>query len=153
MLPLLGAIERVMYALLEKAQIDENSKKTPALPTWISPVQVRVVPLSDKFVKHAEKTAAEIESNQIRVDIDDRNEGVGKKIRAAELEWVPYIVVIGDKEVKSKKISLRERRTGKEGPATISGLVKKIKSECEGKPFKKLALPKKMSTRPTFGTV
>jgi threonyl-tRNA synthetase len=148
-----GAIERVMYALLEKADMDEKDKKVPSLPVWLSPVQVRVIPLSDKFLEHAEKIMREIEGNDIRVDLDDRKEGVGKKVRSAELEWVPYIVVLGEREVESGKISLRERKSGVEEESTVKHLVDKIKKECGGKPFRKLSLPKKMSTRPTFGTV
>jgi threonyl-tRNA synthetase len=146
-----GAIERVMYALLEKAYLDDKEKrKVPGLPLWLSPTQVRLIPLSDKFTKDAEKIAGEIEEKNIRVDIDDRSDTVQKKIRDSELEWVPYILVIGSKEVESKKLSVRIRETGKIEQMKLKELVKKIEDETKEKPFKKLSLPKLLSKRPIF---
>jgi threonyl-tRNA synthetase len=145
-----GAIERCMYALLEKAYAEQHNKKVPKLPLWLSPTQVRIIPLSEKFVKESEKIAEEIERNQIRVDIDDRRETVDKKIRNAELEWVPYILVIGPKEVKSKKMSVRMRETGKVGEMKLENLMKEIKNKIKDKPFKKLTVPKLISKRPIF---
>jgi len=147
-----GAVERVMYALLENAYIKSDGKGASSLPVWLSPTQVRVIPLSDKFVRHAGKMADQIEEAGIRVDVDDRKEGVGKKVRYAELEWIPYIIVVGDKEVKSKKVALRDRKTGKSRSVSVSALVKAIKKETEGKPFKKLNLPSRLSRRPSFGS-
>ncbi|MGC8812330.1 MAG: threonine--tRNA ligase, partial [Candidatus Aenigmatarchaeota archaeon] len=86
-----GAIERCIYALLEKAYSDQQSGKIPKLPLWLSPTQVRLVPVSNKFLKEAEKIANALEKNCIRVDVDDREETVSKKIREAEVEWVPII--------------------------------------------------------------
>jgi threonyl-tRNA synthetase len=111
---------------------------------------VRIIPLSEKFNKYAEKIAEEIEGHRIRVDIDDRRETVEKKIRDAELEWIPYSLVIGEKEIKSKKLSVRERESGKVKSSTLDALVKKIKKQIEEKPFKESSLPKKLSQRPSF---
>jgi threonyl-tRNA synthetase len=145
-----GAIERVLYALLEKAYLDEKeNKKVPKLPLWLSPTQVRLIPLSDKFTKDAEKIAGGIEEN-IRVDIDDRSDTVQKKIRDAELEWVPYILVIGSKEIESKKVSVRERGIKEIEQMKLKELTKRIEDEIKGKPFKKLSLPKLLSKRPIF---
>lgn len=143
-----GAIERVMYALLEKSYLEKNN----SLPLWLSPIQVRLIPVSDKFVKNTEKIADEIEKNNIRVDVDDRKDTVSKKIKTAELEWIPFIIVIGEKEIKSKKLALRNRKTGKATKVATSVLIKKIQKETEGKPYKKLTLPRKLSHRPSFGT-
>jgi threonyl-tRNA synthetase len=145
-----GAIERVIYALLEKAYLDQQKKKVPHLPLWLSPTQIRIIPLSDKFIKASEKIAEEIEKNQIRVDIDDRRETVDKKIRDAELEWVPYSLVIGPKEIKSKKLAVRIREIGKIKQMKLEQLVKEIKDEIKGKPFKQLPLPRLLSQRPIF---
>ncbi len=145
-----GAIERVMYALLEKAYRDQQNKKVPMLPLWLSPTQVRLIPISDKFEKDLEKISDELEKNQIRVDIDDRNDTLQKKIRDAELEWVPYIVVIGEKEIKSKKLAVRIRKSGKTEQINMKKLVDEIKKETENMPFKKLSLPKLISKRPIF---
>jgi threonyl-tRNA synthetase len=145
-----GAIERCIYALLEKAYADQQNKKVPSLPLWLSPTQVRVIPLSDKYLRISEKIAKEIEKNKIRVDIDDRRETVEKKIRDAELEWVPFIVVVGKKEVKSKKISVRIRESGKIKEMKVEKLVELVKSLTKDKPFKPLSLPKLLSNRPIF---
>jgi threonyl-tRNA synthetase len=145
-----GAIERCIYALLEKAYADQQNKKVPSLPLWLSPTQVRVIPLSDKYLRISEKIAKEIEKNKIRVDIDDRRETVEKKIRDAELEWVPFIVVVGKKEVKSKKISVRIRESGKIKEMKVKKLVELVKSLTKDKPFKPLSLPKLLSNRPIF---
>jgi threonyl-tRNA synthetase len=136
-----------MYALLEKAYLEKEN----SFPTWLSPVQARLIPVSDKFVKQVEKIADQIGDEGIRVDIDDRRDSVPKKIRSAELEWIPYIIVIGEKEIKSKKIALRDRKTGKTTSVSASALIKKIKKETGGKPYKKLPLPRKLSNRPSFG--
>lgn len=146
-----GAIERVMYALLEKAYMDGENGKTSTLPLWLAPIQMRLIPISDKFNKKVLEMADEIQGNDIRVDVDDRNEGMSKKIRNAELEWVPYIVVIGEKEIKSKKVAVRDRKTGKTTNVSLSALVKKMKRETDGKPFKGLNLPRNLSSRPGFG--
>jgi len=145
-----GAIERLIYALLEKAYEQQKNKKVASFPLWLSPTQVRIIPLSEKFNKYAEKIAEEIEGHRIRVDIDDRRETVEKKIRDAELEWIPYSLVIGEKEIKSKKLSVRERESGKVKSSTLDALVKKIKKQIEEKPFKESSLPKKLSQRPSF---
>lgn len=145
-----GAIERCIYALLEKAYEYQKNKKVPSFPLWLSPTQVRIIPLSDKFTKHAEKLLDEIERNQIRVDIDDRDETMQKKIRDAELEWIPYSIVIGPKEVKSKKLAVRIREIGKVKQMKLNQLVKEIKKEVKDKPFKQLPLPKLLSKRPIF---
>ncbi len=145
-----GAIERDIYALLEKAYREQQDKKVPQLPLWLSPTQVRLIPLSEKFLDETKKISENIEKENIRVDIDDRNDTVQKKIRDAELEWVNYILIIGPKEVKSKKLSVRERKTGKIKEMGLGQLVKKIEEEIKDKPFKQLSLPKLLSERPVF---
>jgi threonyl-tRNA synthetase len=145
-----GAIERCMYALLEKAYADEQKKKIPSLPLWLSPTQVRIIPLSDKYVKASEKIAEEIEKNQIRVDVDNKRETVERKIRDAELEWVPAICVVGSKEIEKKILTVRLREEGKIKEMKLEKLINLIKNEVEGKPFKPLPLPKLLSKRPVF---
>jgi len=110
-----GAIERDIYAMLEKAYMDQNKGKPPTLPIWLSPTQVRVIPVSERFYEDAEKVAERIKIYKIRVDLDDRPLTMQKKVREAEMEWIPYIVVIGEKEVKSDTLTVRERSIGKIG--------------------------------------
>lgn len=145
-----GAIERVIYALLERAYMDQQKGKAPMLPLWLAPVQVRVVPLSDKFQKDAEKIAQEIEKSGIRVDVDDRVLTMQKKVREAETEWINYVIVVGQKEIDSGILPVRDRKMGKIRPMKLETLVKEIKEETQGKPFKPLPLPKLLSNRPQF---
>lgn len=145
-----GAIERVMYALLEKAYMDEKRKKVPRLPTWLSPVQVRVIPLSEKYQKFSEEIVNKIEKENIRVDIDDRSLTVQNKVRYGELEWVPYSIVVGEREIQSKTFPIRIRETGEVKKMKIEKFIKMVKKEMVGKPLKNLTLPKFLTKRPKF---
>jgi threonyl-tRNA synthetase len=147
-----GAIERVIYALLEKADMEAKSgkRKNPTLPLWLSPTQARFIPVSDKFLKQAEKIADSVASECIRVDVDDRSKTVQKKVHDSETEWVPFAVVIGKKELKSKKLAVRFRETGKVEKMTAGSFVKMIKKQTNGMPFKQLPLPKQLTKRPIF---
>ena len=107
-----GAIERVIYALLEKAAKDAKEGRKSHLPLWLSPTQVRLIPIKPEFLKFCEDLADKITESKIRVDIDDRNESIGKRIREAETEWIRYILVIGEKEVSAKDLNVRDRETG-----------------------------------------
>jgi threonyl-tRNA synthetase len=89
-----GAIERCVYAMLEKAYRDQQKGTVPILPLWLSPIQVRVIPVSDRFIENAEKIADEIERHRIRVDLDDRPLTIQKKVREAETEWINYVLVL-----------------------------------------------------------
>ena len=148
-----GAIERVMYALLEKAYMDTEKGKLPMLPVWLSPTQVRIIPVADRHLDKAIEIAEKLRKNKIRVDIDDREETTAKKVRDASTSWIPYIVVIGDKEIESGKITvtIREESTiekQKRVEMTVDELVEIIKSKTDGKPFKPLSLPILLSKRP-----
>ena len=145
-----GAIERVMYALLEKADMEAKMGKNPMLPLWLCPTQVRFIPVSDKFLKQTEKLAQDVSDECIRVDVDDRSESVQKKIRDSEMEWVPYAVVIGEKELSEGKLAVRSRETGKVEKMTHEALVKIIKKQTDEMPYKALPLPCLLTKRPIF---
>ncbi len=150
-----GAIERVMYALLEKAKFMLDDGKLPMLPVWLSPTQVRVIPVSERHLDYAIEVAQKLEKENIRVDVDDRDETLGKKIRDASTEWIPYIVVVGDKEVESGILSVTVRSEStmdeqKRVDMRVEDLIERIKKECEGKPYMPLCLPKMLSMRPSF---
>ena len=146
-----GAIERCVYALLEKAYKEQQAGKPPMLPLWLSPTQVRLIPMSDKFLGKVEEIANEIETRCIRVDIDDRSFTLQKRVREAEQEWVPYIVVVGQREIESGALAIRDREIpGKIQNMTLNDLVKKIRGKIEGKTFKPLPLPRNLSKRPQF---
>ena len=143
-----GAIERVIYALLEKAAKDQTEGRKPMLPLWLSPTQVRVIPVKPEFLEYCYTLADKISGNDVRVDVDDRNESVGKSIRDAETEWIRYIIVVGEKEVNANTLSIRDRKTGSVRNLTIDELVKEIKEETKDKPFVRLNANRSLSTRP-----
>jgi threonyl-tRNA synthetase len=146
-----GAIERCIYALLEKAYKEHQSGKLPMLPLWLSPTQVRLIPMSDKYLEKVEEIAKEIETHCIRVDIDDRAFTLQKRVREAETEWVPYVIVVGQREIESGVLPIRDREAhGKIQTMKLDKLITKIKSKLEGKPFKPLPLPRSLSKRPQF---
>jgi len=143
-----GAIERIIYALLEKAAKDSKEGRKPQFPLWLSPTQVRIIPLNEEFYDFCENLTDKISSNNIRVDIDDRNESIGKRIREAEKEWIRYILVIGEKEVNSENLSIRDRTTGNVVELPFNDFLNEIQKQTIGKPFTSLNLPKHLSKRP-----
>lgn len=146
-----GAIERDIYALLEKAYREQMKGKPPMLPLWLSPTQVRLIPISDKFLDQVEVLAKQVESHCIRVDIDDSASTLQKKIREAEQEWVPYIIVVGEKEINSGLLSVRIREVkGSQQQMTVDNLISKVTEKIAGKPYKHLPLPMYISKRPQF---
>jgi threonyl-tRNA synthetase len=145
-----GAIERDIYALLEKAYREQMKGKAPMLPLWLSPTQVRLIPISDKYMGKVEEIAKKIEVSCIRVDIDDTSATLQKKIREAEQEWVPYVVVIGEKEIESGMLAVRDRESRGQQNLTADELLTKIHDKIDGKPFKALPLPRSLSKRPQF---
>jgi threonyl-tRNA synthetase len=146
-----GAIERCIYALLEKAYKEQQNGKLPMFPLWLSPTQVRLIPMSDKYLKRVEEIAKEIEAHCIRVDIDDRGFTLQKRVREAETEWVPYVIVVGQREIESGVLPIRDREAhGKITNMQIDKFIIKIEGKLEGKPFKPLPLPVNLSKRPQF---
>ena len=143
-----GAIERVIYALLEKAAKDSKEGKKPQFPLWLAPTQVRVIPLKEEFYDFCSDLVDKISLNNIRADIDDRNESIGKRIREAEKEWIRYILVIGEKEANSETLSIRDRQTGNVRELSFDDFLNEINEQTKGKPFTGLNLPKRLSERP-----
>jgi len=138
----IGSIERWIYVLLEEALKHEK----PFLPFWLSPTQVRLIPVGEEFVPDCEKVAAQLDA---RVDIDDMGDKVGKKIRNAEMEWVNMIIVIGEKERSSGNYPVR-LRTGEQRSMTLDQLKVEIEELSKGYPRAGLPLPKYLSKRPVF---
>lgn len=143
-----GAVERVIFALLEKTDKDSNTGKVPALPLWLSHTQVRVISVASKHLEFSEKILDELGKNNIRADIDDRELSVAKKIREAESEWIHFILVIGDKEVDGNELIVRERVAKSLYGIALDNLIKKIKLETGDKPYLPLNLPIFLSKRP-----
>jgi len=143
-----GAIERVIYGLLEKAAADAKAGRPPMLPVWLSPTQIRIVPVSADQLDDARSILSRLDG--VRADLDDTSDTLAKKIRTAEKDWVPYVAVVGRKEVESGKINVRVRGTTKQGEMTVDALRSRIASETKDRPFRPLAEPKFLSMRPIF---
>jgi threonyl-tRNA synthetase len=144
-----GSIERVICSLLEKTAI-EIDKKPPMFPIWLSPTQVRLIPISERHIPFALKIAQDLKNSLIRTDVDERHETVGKKIRDAGKEWVPYVAVIGDKEIESGQITVNIRENKEKVQISKEELIDKIKEQTDVKPFRQLPLPLKLSRRINF---
>ncbi|MFH1586101.1 MAG: threonine--tRNA ligase [archaeon] len=141
-----GAVERVMYALLEKAEMSGSH----SLPYWLSPTQLRILPISDRFNKDAEDLALCFNIKGIRTDVDDRSVTSSKKIVDSEKEWVPYTILLGKDEVAKQIFNLRERGTKELIKMSKEGVTGKLRELQQGMPWKSLPLPMLMTKRPVF---
>jgi threonyl-tRNA synthetase len=145
-----GAIERVIYALLEFASIRQAEGGVPSLPLWLSPSQVRFLSMSNKHIQRCVELAEKLKEHDIRADVDDTDSTIDKKIRAAEQEWVPYICVIGDREASSSTITVRVRQEKKQEKMELEKLAQIIEAATKGMPKAPLPLPVLLSKRPIF---
>lgn len=116
-----GSIERIMAILIENF--------AGAFPTWLAPVQVKILPIAEKFNDYAEKVKKELEEKDIRVELDGRNETIGKKIREAQLEKVPYMLIVGEKEETTNTVAVRKRGAGDQGAVSTADFIKSITKE------------------------
>lgn len=146
----LGALERFLFALLDTAVRLEREGKKPMLPVWISPVQVRIVPVSKQFNEPATKLLEELSEAGIRTDFDDRDDTMQSKVREAELSWVPYVLIYGEREIKTKELAIRSRGSGAESKMTVQAFLKRLESELQGYPRRALTFPALLSQRPGY---
>ena len=116
-----GSIERFIGILIEHF--------AGMFPTWLAPVQVKVLPISEKFVDYAEGIKEQLEERGIRTALDDRDEKIGFKIREARNERVPYMLIVGEKDIEAGKVSVRSRANGEEGQADLSEFIARIEEE------------------------
>ncbi|MDY4078643.1 MAG: threonine--tRNA ligase [Clostridium sp.] len=114
----IGCYERTIAMLIEKY--------AGAFPTWMSPVQVKILPISDKYNEYADKVAASLREKSIRVETDFRAEKIGYKIREARLERTPYILVVGEQEAKNNTVAVRSRKNGDEGSVALEDFENRI---------------------------
>ncbi|MGO9644088.1 MAG: threonine--tRNA ligase [Candidatus Bathyarchaeia archaeon] len=146
----IGSIERYLFTVFDQcARVEKNGRK-PALPLWLSPTQIRLIPIKREFTNFALSIVAELAKSQVRADVDDRNESLDKRIREAELNWVPYIIVIGQREVTANRYSIRRRHDNAKYEATISDLKTEITTSTSGYPNMPLKLPTLISKRPGY---
>lgn len=156
-----GGLERVLWGLIETA-IREKDKIVPGFKTWLTPIQARVLTVSNEQNEYAEKIMDLLNQQGFRADFDDREETLGKKIRQAEVEWIPYIVIIGKSEQDNNTVSLRKRLIGKAfGPKkstaeqfnniSLEKFIEMLEEDIKGFPKYKLPKPfRKYSTKISF---
>ncbi len=120
-----GSMERFIAVLIEHC--------AGKFPLWLAPTQVKILPISDKFLDYSKEVLAILKKADIRVELDDRNEKIGKKIRDTELEKVAFMLVIGEKEVNEGKVAIRRQGKGDQGAVTIAEFVNIVKEEVESK--------------------
>ena len=118
---ILGTLDRFMAFLIEETK--------GAFPTWLAPVQVKVLPISDKHLEYANKVKEALQDKEVRVEVDDRAEKIGYKIREAQLQKVPYMLVVGDKEQEAGEVGVRSRKDGDVGAMKLEDFVEKIDEE------------------------
>jgi threonyl-tRNA synthetase len=120
-----GSLERFVAVLIEHC--------AGKFPMWLVPVQVKILPISDKFLPYAENVLSQLKNNDIRAEIDERSEKIGKKIRDTELAKIPIMLIIGEKEVNEEKVSVRRQGKGDEGTKTLTEVIENIKEEVKNK--------------------
>ena len=146
---IIGTIERYLYMIFDTIVRDEMRGEKPMLPLWLSPVQVRLIPVGEKHIGECLKIAGEF-SDRMRMDVDDRTDlSVNRRIRDAERSWVPYILVVGDREIETGVFKVRRRR-GKLTEMRMRELLNEVESQLEGYPWIPLTLPIRLSERPIY---
>jgi threonyl-tRNA synthetase len=120
-----GSVERFVALLLEHCAGN--------LPLWLAPVQVKVLPISDKYQHYADQVFAQLKERDIRAEMDDRSEKIGRKIRDAELEKVTYMLIVGEKEMNEQKVSVRRHGQGDLGAESLEAFISRVHIEVADK--------------------
>jgi len=144
---ILGTIERYIYMLFDSAMKLKMQGKKPMLPFWVSPIQVRIIPIDKNMFEYAEEIRRALAMRGYRVDIDDTNRTLPRKILDAEREWVPFIVVVGRREKETKKLTVRIRATNEQKVLSLEELINILDSEQDGYPTKQMYFPDRLSMR------
>lgn len=147
---IIGSIERYLFTVLDQcARMEKNGEK-PSLPLWLSPSQVRLIPVKPEFLDFSANLASKLRDSSVRTDVDDRDESVDKRVRDAELNWIPFVVVIGRREVSTDQLAIRRRRDGKQYNSSLADLEKEVAELTKGYPSMPLKLPVMISKRPGY---
>ncbi|MGB9635391.1 MAG: threonine--tRNA ligase [Candidatus Micrarchaeia archaeon] len=144
-----GAVERDIYAILEKQGMVRSKGGVPQYPLWLAPTQVRVIPVSMEQLDYARALVHSMRG-KVRADLDDRNESLAKRVREAEKEWVPYIVVVGREEAAKGMLTVRKRGDTGQYKMHPEELITEIREKIVQYPFEELSLPKELSKRFVF---
>ena len=124
----LGSIERFIGVITEHF--------AGAFPAWLAPVQVKVLPITDRAAEYAKEVAARLDGDGFRVETDLRNEKIGKKIREAQLQKIPYMLVVGDKEAEDGTVAVRTRAGGDQGAMSLAEFSEILRAEVDSKIIK-----------------
>ena len=122
-------IHRVVFGSIERFIGVITEHFAGAFPTWLAPVQVRVMPITDRAADYAKSVAEKLNEHGIRVETDLRNEKIGYKIREAQTQKIPYMLIVGDKEAENGTVSVRTRAGGDEGAVAVEDFIEKISAE------------------------
>ena len=146
-----GSVERVICAMLET----QATVPVPQFPTWMAPTQVRIVPVAERHLEFCRGLSTRLNAASLRCDLDDREESVNKKVRAAGMDWVPYVVVVGDREVETGILTVTVRKlSAPEKPHKAqmkeADLVRAVREETGHLPFRPLYTPVLLSQKPRF---
>lgn len=141
-----GSVDRNVYAILENQAMRVARGEKAFWPVWLAPIQVRLVPVSSAQVEGALRLADRI---PYRVDVDDRDHKLGKKIRDAELEWIPYVLVAGERELAGGDLTVRPR-LGEQMKMSLDAFLDRLATETAGKPLRAANTPRSLSQRPIF---
>jgi len=145
-----GSIERTLCTLLENIAVDKDKGNPPSFPLWLAPTQLRLLTVNEGLLDFALQVCDRLSASLIRVDIDDRNETVSRKIRAAEEDWIPYIVVLGEKERESGQLAVRRRSDGARFTCSEEDLAREIRDAVQDMPFRPIPMDPCLSRRPLF---
>ena len=126
-------IHRVVFGSIERFIGILTEHFAGAFPTWLAPVQVKLLPIADRHLDYLYEVKKQLEDKGFRCEVDDRSEKIGYKIREAQLEKVPYMVVVGDKDIENNTISIRKRKEGDLGAMTVEQFLEKIVPDRDNK--------------------
>ena len=126
-------IHRVVFGSIERFIGILTEHFAGAFPTWLAPVQVKLLPIADRHFSYLNAVKERLERHGIRCEIDDRSEKIGFKIRSAQLEKVPYMLVAGDKDIENNTVSVRSRKDGEQGACSLDDFIEKIEKEIESR--------------------
>ncbi len=128
-------IHRVVFGSIERFIGILTEHFAGAFPTWLAPVQIKMLPIADRHLDRIYEIKKQLEAAGLRVEVDDRSEKIGFKIRSAQLEKVPYMVIVGDKDIENNTISIRSRKEGEIGAMKVQDFITAIVEEIEEKEF------------------
>lgn len=143
-----GSIERLSATLLESAMLDRN----PHFPVWLAPTQVRLIPVAQRHLDKCHEIAKQLEAEQVRVEVDDRDETVSRGVKDAEEDWAAFYAVVGDDEVKTGKLGVHVRSINEEHEIPVDKLPVFIDEHLGGHPRQRHYMPRRLSEQVRFGS-